>query len=181
MKLIIASDIHGGYKNVEKLFERMDEFKPDKLLLLGDLLYHGPRNDLPEYYDTVKTSDLLNEKKGMIMAVRGNCDADVDQYLLTFNIESQNLLLNVDGLTIFITHGHYYNKAHLPQLSSYDVLLHGHTHIPVCEEIGKNIYYMNPGSLTIPKGDSKNSYMTYENRKFTWYDLDGNKYKEFSF
>lgn len=181
MKLIIASDIHGGYKNVEKLLQRIDEYKPDKVVLLGDLLYHGPRNTLPEAYDTVKTADLLNLKKDLILAVRGNCDAEVDQYLLEFNIEAPHLILNVDGLSIFATHGHYYNKGHLPSISSFDVLLHGHTHIPICEEIGEKKYYINPGSLTIPKGDSTNSYMTYENKKFVWHSIDGETYKEFSF
>ena len=167
MKLIIASDIHGGYKNVEELLKRIDEYKPDKMILLGDLLYHGPRNALPEAYSTEKTAELLNLKKDIIMSVRGNCDAEVDQALLDFNIQSPHLIIETDGLTIFATHGHYYNTGHLPQISSFDILLHGHTHIPICEEIYDNKYYMNPGSLTIPKGGSTNSYMTYENRKFS--------------
>lgn len=178
MKLLIASDLHGSLYCVEKLIKRINEEKPDEVLLLGDLLYHGPKNNLPEDYDTEKTAEILNSKSEIIVAVRGNCDAEVDEMLLNFNIESDNMILCIDGLNIFATHGHYYNTGNLPNLSSIDVLLHGHTHIPTYEIIGKNKYYINPGSTSIPKGGSINSYLVLENRIWTWKTLDGKIFDE---
>lgn len=178
MKLLIASDLHGASDCVEKLMKRVNIEKPDDILLLGDILYHGPRNGLPADYDTVKTADLLNEKADHIMAVRGNCDAEVDESLLNFSIEDDNMTLYIDGLCIFATHGHHYNTGYLPSLSSIDVLLHGHTHVPTYESIGKNKYYINPGSTSIPKGGSTNSYLILENRVWTWKTLDGETFKE---
>lgn len=178
MKLLIASDLHGSAKYVGMLMKRVEKENPDKILLLGDILYHGPRNDLPNDYDTRKTAELLNEKADIIMAVRGNCDAKVDEMLLDFNIESEHMTLFIDGINIFATHGHFYNTGYLPSLSSIDVLLHGHTHIPTHQIINDNKYYINPGSVSIPKGGSTNSYLIFENRKWIWKDLDGNVYDE---
>lgn len=181
MKLLIASDLHGSSKYIGLLLERIKEEKPDKILYLGDLLYHGPRNDLPEDYDTKKAIDLLNKNTDITIAVRGNCDSEVDQMVLNFDTTSTYTLIEIDGLSIFATHGHIYNASHLPAISNIDVLLHGHTHIPVCENITENKFYMNPGSVSIPKGNSTNSYMIYENRKFTWKDIKGKTYMEKSF
>lgn len=178
MKLLIASDLHGSSSCVEKLMKRVDIEKPDEILLLGDLLYHGPRNDLPDTYDARKTAEFLNKKADKIIAVRGNCDAEADELLLDINIESSNMTLYVDGLSIFATHGHHYNTSHLPALSSIDVLLHGHTHVPTHELIGKNKYYINPGSTSIPKNGSENSYLILENRVWTWKTLDGKIFDE---
>lgn len=178
MKLLIASDLHGAADCVEKLIKRIDIENPDQVLLLGDILYHGPRNGLPIDYDTKKTAELLNKKAEMIIAVRGNCDAEVDEQLLDFNIESDNMTLCIDGLNIFATHGHHYNTGHLPSLSSMDVLLHGHTHVPTYELIGKNKYYINPGSTSIPKGNSTNSHLVLENKAWTWKTLDGKVFDE---
>lgn len=178
MKMLIASDLHGSSHFIKKLWDRVDIEKPDRIILLGDLLYHGPRNGLPEEYDTKKAIDLLNSKSDLITCVRGNCDSEVDAMVLDFLIEAPHMILSDNGLNIFITHGHYYNKDHLPPMMSIDILLHGHTHIPVCEEISEGKYYMNPGSVSIPKGDSDNSYMIYEDRKFTWKNIDGNIYME---
>ena len=179
MKLMIASDLHGSITFVEELMKRMDEEKPEKLLLLGDLLYHGPRNALPMRYDTAGVATLLNERRDAILCVRGNCDTEVDQMVLTFPILSDTCLLHVDGLTFFATHGHRFHRDAMPPLSPGDILLHGHTHIPENGICGDN-RILNPGSVSIPKGGSKNSYISYENGTFLWKTLDGNVFDSLS-
>ena len=176
MKMLIASDLHGSTMYIKKLWDRVSIEKPDRIILLGDLLYHGPRNGLPEEYDTKEAFDLLNSKAELITCVRGNCDSEVDEMVLDFLIEAPHMILSDSGLNIFITHGHYYNTGHLPPMVNIDVLMHGHTHVPACEEIGDGKYYMNPGSVSIPKGGSDHSYIMYENRKFVWKNLDGTEY-----
>ena len=178
MKMMIASELHGSTACIKKLWKRYDEEKPDRIVLLGDLLYHGARNDLPEEYNTKEAIDLLNSKSEIITCVRGNCDSEVDAMVLDFMVEVPHMILSDSGLNIFITHGHHYNTGHLPPMNNIDIILHGHTHIPVCEEITKGKYYMNPGSVSIPKGGSDHSYMIYENRKFEWKNLDGKAYME---
>lgn len=173
MKMIIASDIHGSGIYCEKLLDAYDREGADRLLLLGDILYHGPRNDLPEEYGPKKVISLLNDRKADIICVRGNCDAEVDQMVLEFPIMSEYTMIEVDGLTLFATHGHRYNEYHLPPLGDIDVLLNGHTHVPKCVE-HEGYYYMNPGSVTLPKEDSWHGYIVYENRKFVWKDMEGN-------
>ena len=178
MKMLIASDLHGSSMYIKKLWDRVDVEKADRIILLGDLLYHGPRNGLPEEYDTKVAYDLLNSKAEMITCVRGNCDSEVDEMVLDFLIEAPHMILSDSGLNIFITHGHYYNTSHLPPMANIDVIMHGHTHVPALEEIGDGKYYMNPGSVSIPKGGSDHSYIIYENRKFTWKNLRGSIYME---
>ena len=178
MKMLIASDLHGSTACIKKLWDRVEVEKPDRIILLGDLLYHGARNDLPEEYDTRKAIDLLNSKSDMITCVRGNCDSEVDTMVLDFLVEVPHMILSDSGLNIFITHGHYYNTNHLPPMMSIDIIMHGHTHIPACEEIADGKYYMNPGSVSIPKGGSDHSYIMYENRCFKWKNLDGKTYME---
>ena len=178
MKMLIASDIHGSASCIKKLWERYDVEKPDRIILLGDLLYHGPRNDLPDVYDTRVAAELLNIHSDIITCIRGNCDSEVDTTLMDFLVEAPHMILSDSNLNIFITHGHYYNLGHLPPMANINVLLHGHTHIPAFEKIDEGKYYMNPGSLSIPKGGSDNSYMMYENRKFTWKKLNGDIYRE---
>ncbi len=168
MKLMIASDLHGSVACTERLLKRMDEENPKKLVLLGDLLYHGPRNILPMRYDTARVAELLNARRSSLFCVRGNCDTEVDQAVLQFPILSDSGLLFVDGLTLFATHGHLY----APPLSPGDILLHGHTHVPEHTVFGDNPV-LNPGSTTLPRGGSKNSYMTYEDGLFLWKTLDG--------
>lgn len=172
MKLLIASDLHGSATCVEALCARIDEEKPEKILLLGDLLYHGPRNALPMRYDTADVANLLNERRDILLCVRGNCDTEVDQMVLQFPILSDSCMLCLDGLTLFATHGHLFNRGAMPPLSPGDILLHGHTHIPENGVCGNN-RILNPGSVSIPKGGSKNSYMTYENGTFLWKTLAG--------
>ena len=179
MKLMIASDLHGSIACVEQLMKRMDEEKPEKLLLLGDLLYHGPRNALPMQYDTAGVAHLLNERRNSLLCVRGNCDTEVDQMVLTFPILSDTCLLHADGLTIFATHGHRFHRDAMPPLSPGEILLHGHTHIPENSVCGEN-RILNPGSVSIPKGGSKNSYMVYEDGTFLWKTLDGSVFDTLS-
>ena len=169
-KLLIASDIHGSAFYCRRLMERIAAEAPDRILLLGDLLYHGPRNALPEEYDCPQAYEMLNALKDKVLAVRGNCDSEVDQMVLDFPNMSDYALLEIDGVHIYATHGHLWNEQSLPPMQEGTVLLNGHTHIPACTEHG-NYIYMNPGSVSIPKGGSKHSYMTLEGGLFQWKDL----------
>lgn len=179
MKLMIASDLHGSSHYVTKLVHRIEAETPDKVLLLGDLLYHGPRNALPELYDTAVVAKLLNEHKNMLLCVRGNCDTEVDQMVLQFPILADYALVELDGHTVFATHGHIYNCANLPPIGTGDILLHGHTHIPEHTLCG-DVSILNPGSVSIPKAGSRHSYMVYENGTFCWKDLDGEVYDTYT-
>lgn len=175
MKLMIASDLHGSYVYTERLMQRMDAEQPEQLLLLGDLLYHGPRNSLPEQYDTAKVAFLLNQRREQLLCVRGNCDTEVDQMVLSFPILSDCCELFLDGLRVLMTHGHRFNRQNMPPLADGWILLHGHTHIPE-NATYENVHILNPGSVSIPKGGSKNSYMLYDNGVFLWKTLDGKEY-----
>ena len=173
MKLLIASDIHGDLDSMQNLLSIYLKEGCDKILLLGDLLYHGPRNDLPASYNPKGVISLLNENRNNILAVRGNCDTEVDQMVLDFPILADYICLSLDGLTVYATHGHKFNtQAPLPLVKG-DILLHGHTHLLTCEEFGDYNYCLNPGSVAIPKGGNPRSYMIYENKLFTIKDLDG--------
>ena len=173
MKYMIASDIHGSAYYCRKMMEALEKEKADRLILLGDLLYHGPRNDLPKEYAPKEVIQMLNKEKNRIYNVRGNCDAEVDQMVLEFPVLAEYCLLYLDHITIFATHGHKFNKNFMPNLAENEVLLHGHTHVPACEKVGNNMY-MNPGSVSIPKENSHHGYMTIEDGHFLWKDLDGN-------
>ena len=172
MKLMIASDIHGSAYYCKKLLEAYECEKADKLLLLGDILYHGPRNDLPRDYNPKEVIAMLNSIKKELLCVRGNCDTEVDQMVLEFPILADYCFIELDGHMIFATHGHVHNPKNLPMLKDGDILLNGHTHIPANQDMG-NYIYMNPGSVSIPKEGSAHGYMIY-NGKFIWKDLDGN-------
>lgn len=173
MKFMIASDIHGSSLYCKQLLSRYQSEKADKLLLLGDLLYHGPRNSLPEEYSPVDVISMLNPLKSKILCVRGNCDSEVDQMVLEFPILADYAIITIGKAVIYMTHGHNYNEEHLPPLSKGDILLCGHTHIPKCTP-HQNYVYMNPGSVSIPKENSHHGYMIYENDSFLWKDMDGN-------
>lgn len=179
MKYLIASDIHGSAFWCGKLIEAFETEKADRLVLLGDILYHGPRNDLPDGYDPKKVIELLNAKKELIMCVRGNCDTEVDQMVLGFPILADYGLLEMNGRLVYLTHGHIYNRDKLPPVCSGDIVIHGHTHIPVCEKAG-DVTVMNPGSVAIPKNDSPHSYMTAENGMFIWKNFNGETNNTFS-
>ena len=171
---MIASDIHGDSKTTEKLLERFEESGAERLVLLGDILYHGPRNDLPDGYAPKRVIELLNKYSDKILCVRGNCDTEVDQMVLSFPILADYAYILADGLRIFATHGHKYNIEAMPPLAKGDILLHGHTHVPVAVAFGKDNLYINPGSVSIPKNDSHKGYIIYQSRRFDFCDLDGN-------
>ena len=178
MKWFIASDIHGSAYFCEKLIERYKAEKADKILLLGDILYHGPRNDFPRDYNPKAVIEILNALKNEILCVRGNCDTEVDQMVLHFPILADYCIITHETKVIYATHGHIFNKEHLPPLNKGDILLHGHTHIPVCEQYD-NFTYINPGSVSIPKENSHHGYMIFEDGVFYWRDLDGNVINEY--
>ena len=169
---MFASDIHGSAPNCELMLKRFDEEEAEKLILLGDILYHGPRNGLTEGYDPKEVSRMLNERKDSILCVRGNCDSEVDQMMLEFPIMAEYaLLLLGDSITFnettaFLTHGHKFNTENPPPLKKGDILIHGHTHIPTIDD-SREYFYLNPGSVTISKEGNSQSYMTYENGIFT--------------
>ena len=158
MKLMIASDIHGSAYYCRQMFDAMKKEQPEKLLLLGDLLYHGPRNDLPEKYDPKTVISMHNQYRDMILCVRGNCDAEVDQMVLDFPIQSDSCILFLNGRTFFASHGHIDSENQPPKLHKGDILLNGHTHIPAWRE-HEDFLYLNPGSVSIPKEGSPHSYM----------------------
>ena len=175
MKLMIASDIHGSAYYCEKLIEAYRTEGADKLVLLGDILYHGPRNDLPRDYAPKRVIELLNAMRDELLCVRGNCDTEVDQMVLNFPVLADYAILYTGTRMIYATHGHVYNESKLPPLKTGDVLLHGHTHVPKCTE-HETYLYVNPGSVSIPKEDSPHSYLVLENDTLTWKTLDGEVY-----
>ena len=170
MKFVIASDIHGSYFWCAKLVEVIEEVKPDKILLLGDILYHGPRNDLPRDYAPKQVIPLLSQYRDLILCVRGNCEAEVDQMVLPFPCMADCALVSADGLTLYLTHGHHRSPDNLPPLAEGSVFLSGHTHVKL-DELKNGIRCLNPGSVSIPK-DGTNSCIVYEDGKFTFRILE---------
>ena len=179
MKLLIASDIHGSADYCKQLMDRIEHENPDRILLLGDLLYHGPRNDLPLGYAPKKVIEMLNAIGTNLLCVRGNCEAEVDQMVLSFPVLADYAWLDANGLRIFATHGHHHGELNPPPLKKSDILLCGHTHIPAWKNMG-DFYYLNPGSVSIPKENSAHSYIILENKQFQWKDLSGNAYHTLS-
>ena len=172
MKYFIASDIHGSAYYCERMLEAYRREEADRLILLGDILYHGPRNDLPRDYAPKRVIELLGEVRDSVFCVRGNCDTEVDQMVLPFPILAEYALLDVGAHTVFVTHGHKYNLSALPPLKAGDVLLHGHTHVPACQS-HEGITYLNPGSVSIPKDGSAHSYMVLKDGVFLAKSLEG--------
>ena len=167
MKLMIASDLHGSAFYCRQLLAAMEREQPDKLLLLGDILYHGPRNDLPEGYAPKEVIAMLNPLRERLLCVRGNCDAEVDQMVLSFPILADYALLPLEnGRCAFVTHGHLFNTECPPPHRPGDVLIHGHTHVH-CAVAQEDYTYLNPGSAALPKEGQPKSYMVYENGVFT--------------
>ena len=179
MKIMVASDIHGSALYCEKLLDAFAREGADKLLLLGDILYHGPRNDLPDGYAPKKVIELLNAKKQSLLCVRGNCDTEVDQMVLDFPILADYCILYVGDRLVYATHGHNFNEDRLPPLQKGSILLHGHTHVPVCRE-HEDYTYMNPGSVSIPKEGSAHGYMILSDKTAVWKTLDGEVWKQVS-
>ena len=172
MKWMIASDLHGSAYYCRKMLEAFEREGADRLFLLGDLLYHGPRNDLPREYAPKEVIPLLNGKREKLLCVRGNCDAEVDQMVLEFPVLADYAVLPVGRRLIYATHGHIYHVKNLPPLAPGDVLLHGHTHVPAWTEFGQENLYLNPGSVSIPKENSPHSYMTLEGNTMQWKELE---------
>lgn len=175
MKWLIASDLHGSAYYCEKLWEIFENEGAEKLLFLGDLLYHGPRNDLPRDYAPKKVIEMFNAHRNDILCVRGNCEAEVDQMVLEFPVLADYAYLEIEGKRILATHGHLFGGN--PPLKAGETLLQGHTHIPR-HESKDGVLLLNPGSLSIPKESSPHSYMTFENGVFTWKDIDSVPYFE---
>lgn len=176
MKLMFASDIHGSSYYCNQLVEAFNIEKPDKLLLLGDLLYHGPRNELPKGYEPKQVISMLNPLSDKIICVRGNCDTEVDQMVLDFPILADYSYLYIDGKAFFATHGHIFNEVNPPKCSKGDILLNGHTHIPKFTRY-KDFIYVNCGSVSIPKENTPHSYMIFENNTLFWKNLYGEIYR----
>ncbi len=172
MKILIASDIHGSAYYCRKLLEALDREGAPRMLLLGDILYHGPRNDLPKEYAPKEVISMLNPLKDRIVSVRGNCEAEVDQMVLDFPVLADYCLMPVGGHMMFCTHGHVYNEEHLPPMMPGDILLYGHTHVPRAEKV-LDKWMLNPGSVSIPKDGTVQSYAVLEDGTFTVRDMDG--------
>ena len=167
MILFIASDIHGSAHWCEKMLDAFRESGADRLVLLGDILYHGPRNGVPGFYDPVKVVELLNARKENIIAVRGNCDAEVDQMLLQFPIMSDFSELVTENARFFLTHGHLWNDNNLPPVPAGTILCHGHTHLPVLETLECGITIFNPGSISLPKGGNPQTFGFFDGEKLS--------------
>jgi len=172
MKYFIASDIHGSAYYCRKMLEAFEREKCSRMILLGDILYHGPRNDLPRDYAPKEVIAMLNPLKDRIWCVRGNCEAEVDQMVLEFPVLADYMILPVGEKAVYCTHGHVYNEENLPPLCAGDALLHGHTHIPRADRIGEH-WILNPGSTSIPKNGTPHSYAVLEDGVFTVKSLEG--------
>ena len=170
MKLVIASDIHGSAFWCRKLLDIIEAEQPDRILLLGDLLYHGPRNDLPKEYAPKQVIPMLSDLKEKIIAVRGNCEAEVDQMVLPFPCLADFSQLYVDGKLFYLTHGHHHNPDSLPPLPEGTVFLSGHTHVKI-DEVHNGIRCLNPGSVSIPK-DGSHSCLIYADGEFSFRILE---------
>ena len=179
MKLLIASDIHGSAYWCERVLSLLERERAERLLLLGDVLYHGPRNDLPRDYAPKAVTAMLTGLDTPVLGVRGNCDAEIDQTVLGFPIMADYSLFITGQHKIFVTHGHLYTPEDHPKLCPGDAFLFGHIHVPVCE-MRDGILILNPGSTSIPKESSPHSFMTYEGGVFRWIDLEsGEEYKKY--
>lgn len=178
MKFFIASDIHGSAYYCRRMLDAWKREGADRLVLLGDILYHGPRNDLPKDYAPKEVFAMLNEVKDSIFCVRGNCDADVDQMVLEFPIMATYAVLTQGSCLVYATHGDRYNVASLPPMRPGDILLHGHTHVPAWQPFGQDNYYLNPGSTSLPKDNSLHSYLLWDGNTFTWKDMDGQAFHQ---
>ena len=171
MKIAFISDIHGVPSTLSTALKVIDTLGYDKLVLLGDLLYHGPRNGVPDFYDPVRVAAILNERKENIIAVRGNCDAEVDQMMVEFPIMEDYKVLDADDVRLFLTHGHRFNECNLPPIGLADVLVHGHTHIPELKNLTSDFRIFNPGSVSLPKGGSCRSFGYFDGTDFKHYTI----------
>lgn len=172
MKYIIASDIHGSAYWCEKLLTFAKREAVDKLLLIGDLLYHGPRNPFPEKYDTKTVYEMLNERKDELLCVRGNCDSEVDQMVLDFPMMDDYKALPLGERTLYLTHGHLHvAEKPLIALNSGDLQVNGHFHVPTFKRLENGVLYANCGSVGLPKDGSPHSCMLVTETELCWIDL----------
>ena len=171
MKILFLSDIHGVSSALERALEKGSELGFDRLVLLGDLMYHGPRNGVPDLYDPVKVAEILNSLSEQTTAVRGNCDAEVDQMLLKFPIMSDYSILDADGEKMFLTHGHIYNENRLPPMGAGTVLVHGHTHIAENRMLDCGMRIFNPGSVSLPKGGQEQQFGYWDGERFSHHTI----------
>jgi len=158
MRILFLSDIHGVPSALDAALEAGNALGYDRIVLLGDLLYHGPRNGVPNFYDPVKVAKTLNALKDRIVAVRGNCDAEVDQMMFEFPMMGDYAVLEAGNETFFLTHGHLWNEWRLPPVGIGTVLAHGHTHVPELKKLECGMTIFNPGSVSLPKGGSSRSF-----------------------
>ena len=171
MKIVIASDIHGSAYYCEKLLAAYEREGAERLILLGDILYHGPRNDLPRDYAPKKVIGMLSAYASRILAVRGNCDTEVDQMVLPFPILADYAVLALPDRLVYLTHGHIYNEENLPPLAKGDILINGHTHVTARRE-HEDYTYLNPGSVSIPKEGTPHGYILLEDGVFSFRTLE---------
>ncbi len=172
MKYIIASDIHGSAYWCERLLEAFAFEGAEKLVLLGDILYHGPRNDFPDDYSPKRVFAMLNAVKDKILAVRGNCDSEVDQMVLEFPMLADYALAQAKARTLFFTHGHLFNRENPPLLQRGDILFNGHFHCPEGTEMENGALYVNCGSVALPKGELPHSYLLLDGDTLYFKDLE---------
>lgn len=172
MKIMIASDVHGSAYWCKELLNAFEMEQAEKLVLLGDLLYHGPRNDFPDDYSPRKVFTMLNAVKDKLTCVRGNCDSEVDQMVLEFPMMADYALLELNGKTLFLTHGHLFNENTPPLLKKGDILFNGHFHAPCCKELENGAIYANCGSVSLPKEDTPHSYILIDGNTVYWKDLE---------
>lgn len=176
MNIIIASDIHGSEFYCKKLLERFSEEGAEKLVLLGDILYHGPRNDLPKDYAPKGVIALLNPISDKIFCVKGNCESEVDGMVFDFATDVDNAMIFDGQNTLFLTHGHKIPQ-NIAKMNC--ILVNGHTHVPLCDQ-SQGYLHINPGSVSIPKENSPHSYITFDGKSFVWKNVcDGKAYKEY--
>jgi len=169
MRILFVSDVHGVPSQLEKALAKGAELGYDRLVMLGDFLYHGPRNGVPKFYDTARVVEILNAHKEKILAVRGNCDAEIDQQLLEFPMMSDYAELDADGERFFLTHGHLWNEHHLPPLGTGTILVHGHTHVAVNRRLDCGITVFNPGSISLPRGGEGPSIGYWDGKQLVHY------------
>ena len=175
---MIASDLHGSAFYTRQLLDAFSREQADRLLLLGDLLYHGPRNDLPKDYAPKQVIAMLSEVKDKVLCVRGNCDTEVDQMVLPFPILADYAVIPVADRLMYCTHGHHFNVSALPPMQKGDILIYGHTQVPLLD-VNEDRICLNPGSVSIPKENSWHGYMTLADGRFRWMDFDGNMKMEY--
>ena len=176
MKLLVVSDIHGSAYYAEKIPEIFEKEKADKIIVLGDLYYHGPRNPLTKDYSPMKVAEILNSLKDRLEVIKGNCDAEVDEMISEFKFK-EHLLLDVNNLKVYFTHGHKNNMDNLPD-EQIDMMVYGHFHTGfIVKKDG--IIFANPGSISLPKDNTKNSYLILDKESIVLKDIDGNVIDEF--